>query len=48
MADEPDTKTETHDVPGGTETTKTTHSEGGNGNSSVSETTEVTTDSKSS
>lgn len=29
MADDPNTKTETHDIPGGKETTSTTNSEDG-------------------
>ena len=32
-----DTKTETHDIPGGTETTKTSHSESDDGKTEVSE-----------
>lgn len=43
MADDPNTKTETHDIPGGKETTSTTSSEDG-GTTETSTTTEVSTD----
>lgn len=45
MADDPNTKTETHDVPGGKETTSTTNSQDG-ATTETTSTTEVSGDSK--
>ncbi len=43
MADDPNTKTETHEIPGGKTTTSETHSDDGS-TTETSTTTEVSTD----